>query len=210
MTAGNICVGAFHKVWYRVRPTIETHGAVEPVQKSAALRKNVTGVYIGRLAKDVGIMAYLEALQILQKQAKHVELDVYGDGPQRSEAELFVKSHGLCVRFYGNVPNAAQYLPSYSFACVSQYLAILESFTAQTPIIAQYHNEMKHDYLRLAPFAEWVKSAQTPAEIAEHISLILAQPDSSRAQVQHGKAWADTQTWQNMTNVYENLWNGKT
>lgn len=210
MTVGNICVGAFHKVWYHVRPTVETHGAVESARKSTASRKKDTGVYIGRLAKDAGIMAYLEAVQILHKQGKAIALDVYGDGPQRAEAERFVQRHHLHVTFHGDTPNAAQYLPSYSFACVSRYLAILESLSAQTPIIAQYDSEIKHDYLRLSPFAEWVTIAQTPAEIAAHISHILAQPASYQAQVQQGKAWADTQSWQNMTNLYENLWSQKT
>lgn len=209
MTAGNICVGAFHKVWYHVRPTVETHGAVVPARKSTASRKNDTGVYIGRLARDVGIMEYLHSLHMLQMQSKHVELDVYGDGPQRVDAEQFVKRHGLHVRFYGNVPNAAQFLSSYTFACVSQYLAILESLTAQTPIIAYYNNQMKHDYLRLAPFADWLKIAQTPVEIAANISRILALPNSCKADVQQGKAWADRQTWQNMTDIYEHLWIGK-
>lgn len=205
-TNGNICIGGFHEKWYGVTPTKTSFGATESIQKPTDLIKKDTGhvriFYSGRLAEDTGILTYLEACKMLKESQIKFSLDVYGDGELRQKAELFSKQHALPVKFLGFKKDFESKIIDYDIAFVSRYLAITETLANSVPVIAQYNNQIKKDYLALSPFNKWITITDNPDKIAEAVSKI--KPLSSQA-----STWARQQTWERMAQVYIDLWNSK-
>ncbi len=205
LSYGSLAIGDFHNKWYQMKTSEVSYGAISPteVKRNVKRSSKLKAVYIGRLAEDVGIMDYLKAMQLLIQKGKEIELDVYGDGPQRKEAEIFVQQNKLPVTFYGFIKNAEEKLPHYDIAFVSRYLAILSALEQGVSVIAHANNEIKFDYLSLAPFSKWISIVKKPEEIVEKI-LQYKKVSSNDAE-----NWANQQTWKKMANVYEKMWFGK-
>ncbi len=205
--SGNICVGDFHKKWYGVIPTVVTYGAVSDSQKSLdkiIFSKVLKIIYIGRLSTDSGIRAYLEAVAVLKNNGLLVHLDVFGSGEYMQYCKEYSKSHHLSVDFHGAINDAARVLPHYHIAFVSRYLAILESLQVGLPVIAHYNNDIKYDYLALAPFAQWISIAHSADEIVASVKKTLQS--ESYHQPLAAKSWITNQTWQKMAGIYFSLW----
>ena len=199
LCAGSIGIGGFHEKWYGVRPTITSYGAVSEKLPALESQRNGDLIFLGRLSEDTGIRTYLLGLVELKKQGIMRHLDVYGDGPLRTECEAIAISNGLSVRFRGFVPSASRLLPQYKVALISRHLAILEALSTGIPIIAAWDNDIKHDYLALSPFARWITSVHTPQQVAQALQKNLTvQPQSIE--------WARTQTWKKLAAQYELLW----
>ena len=208
-TRGNLAVGEFHRKWYGIQPTITTHGAVtvptEQVTRSEKSSATFKILYIGRLSADSGIAVYLQAVRGLKASGQRVELDVYGGGEEHAQFQKFCSQHDLPVRFKGAVPGAAQFIPKYQAAFVSRYLAILEALAVGVSVIAHYNTDIKHDYLQLAPFADWITIVHTPEEIQAAVESILKNPSKYR-QSPAAQDWIRAQTWQQMADNYQELW----
>lgn len=206
-TQGNVCIGGFHTSYYGVTPTAVSFGAVKPIKPKHKARHSTgrkkSAIFIGRLEEDNGFLSYLGAIKVLMDAGEIWYLDVYGDGSQKEVAEQFIMQHGLekQVSFHGFASNAPTFLANYSVAFVSRYLAILEALSAEVPVIAQYNNQIKKDYLLLdSPFADWISVAQSAEEIALLMRHIQTPPADA-------KKWVDTQTWDKMAETYLELWN---
>lgn len=126
-------------------------------------------IFLGRKSEDTG---YSEYLKLAQKHK--LNLDVYTDRP-----------------------NASELIPDYDFAFVSRYLAILESLAAGVPVIAHYNNEIKRDYLSMAPFAPFINIFHTFDKVNLYVS---------KTQINKGQVWAKKQTWEKLVRQYEELW----
>ncbi len=212
-TSGNLCIGGFHEKWYGVTPDEISFGAVEPmpekkIEASFIFDKKVKKkiCFVGRLAADTGILVYLEALRILQSKYS-IELDIFGDGPEKKLAEEYVAKYDLHVSFHGFVDHEKIRWQKYDIAFVSRYLAILESFSAGVPVIAQYNVDIKRDYLELTPFKSWIITAHTTQQIVDGFETLLhiGNMEFTRS----AKEWADEQTWQEMAEKYLTLWQKK-
>lgn len=203
LSNGSLAIGEFHNKWYQLETTAVSYGAVDTVHSSTSTsrKKNdiISAVYIGRLAEDVGIMEYLEAIRVLNKKGKNVTVDIYGDGDQRQQAEEFAKEHTLPITFYGFIKNAEQKLSHYDVAFVSRYLAILSALSQRVPVIAHANNEIKYDYLALSPFAKWISICQNREQI---INAVLHHTKVS----ENATKWATQQTWSSMADIYEKIW----
>lgn len=203
LTDGNLCIGGFHQKYYTVTPTLTSFGAAEHQKQTAGSVKKNTALFIGRLEEDNGFFAYLQAIKLLKDEGKKWHLDVYGEGSQLKRAKEYVQKHNLSVTFFGFVPEADTKLGKYSVAFVSRYLAIIEALLAQVPVVAQYNNAIKKDYLGLSPFSKWIQVVSTPEEIASELQKKLTAS-------QAGYAWAKKQTWEHMAETYVHLWKEKT
>ena len=126
-------------------------------------------IFIGRDGADTGLAQYRQLAKL-----KKITLDIFT-----------------------HTPNAAKYLPQYDVAFVSRYLAILEALAAGIPIVAHYNNEIKKDYLTLAPFAKFITIFSDPAEV---------KLEYNWRQIRDGQRWASGQTWDNLVDIYEKLW----
>lgn len=200
MTRGNIAIGDFHHKWYGVKSNIVSYGAVEKVKPQKKSAQQYT--FIGRLHADNGILDYLESFAKFNQNNPQAKLEIYGDGPLKKECQKFVKKNKVNANIHGFIKNADQKLQLTKVAFVSRYLAILESLSAGVPVIAHYNNQIKHDYLALAPFAKWITLVSSPAEVSQALEKI--KPLKKEAQ-----AWAQEQTWSKMADNYLKLWKFK-
>lgn len=200
LSAGNICIGDFHKNWYGTKPSLVSYGAVT-APKNISQTKSSGIMYLGRLANDTGIMAYLTAAKNLG-----LNIDIYGDGPLRSEAERISKFHHIKAKFFGFVSNASRFIPKYEVIYTSRYLGIMEALAAKVPVIAHYDSQIKHDYLALAPFAEYIDICSSSGEISVATKRALSTPHAYQRQLDAGYNWVSKQTWAKLSSQYENLW----
>lgn len=128
-----------------------------------------TAIFIGRDAPDTGLDEYRRLAQRL-----NIKLDVHT-----------------------NTPNASRFLPKYDLAFVSRYLAILEALAAGIPVVAHYNNEIKKDYLQMAPFAKYILMFNNPDKVKIKFT---------KKQVAEGQKWARQQTWEKLADTYIKLW----
>jgi glycosyltransferase involved in cell wall biosynthesis len=199
MTRGNICVGGFHKKYYGVKPDVITYGGVKRSSHIQTMKPKYAIAFVGRLAKDTGILAYLQALKLLHDQKKKIHLDIFGDGELRKECEEYIQKNDLDVKIHGYVLNATDHFPEYKIVFASQYLSLLKAMSSSCSVIAYADTPIKHDYLTLTPFAEWISIAEN----AEEIALAVKEP---KIMNKHGVGWAKKQTWEKVAEEYKELW----
>jgi glycosyltransferase involved in cell wall biosynthesis len=207
LSAGNICVGDFLKKWYGTKPTFVTYGAVDNPKETHNRNydKNLI-VFLGRLEEETGIMEYLKAFKEVSKKYKELKLIILGDGSQREDAKEYVGKNKLNVEFKGFVTNINDYLQRAYFVFVSRYLGILESLVSKKFVLAIYNNEIKKDYLEMAPFADYISISADSNQLKDELNRYLADEKLKNSKINKGYEWAKDQTWENMVNLYLRLW----
>jgi glycosyltransferase involved in cell wall biosynthesis len=206
LSKGNICVGDVLVKWYGTKPTFITYGAVDKsliALGSKFPKANKDVMFIGRLEEETGIMKYLEALKILKDEKVSLALDVFGNGALKSEAEKFASDNNLKVNFKGFVLNATDYIKDYKYVFASRYLGILEAMALQKPVFAEYNNEIKKDYLQMAPFAKYISIGGDAAIISNAVSAYI---EKKNLEVSRAYLWVKNETWEKMVNLYLRLW----
>ena len=208
LSYGNICVGDFLKKWYGTKPTFVTYGAVNlSDSKTKNSKTNVSqknsAMFLGRLEEETGILEYLKALNFLQERRIILSLDVYGDGALKSESLNYSKTHNLRVNFKGFVGNASSFIKNYEYVFCSRYLGILEAMALQKPVFAQYNNEIKRDYLQMAPFAKYISITSDAALISNAVENYM---EKKNLEVTRAYLWVKNETWEKMVNLYLRLW----
>jgi len=208
LSHGNICVGDFLKKWYGTKPTFVTYGAVNlnnNKTKNLKLKnsKKNSIIFLGRLEEETGILEYLKALSILKGRHISLSLDVYGDGSLKVESLNYSKSHNLRVNFKGFVGNASDFIQNYEYVFCSRYLGILEAMVLQRPVFAQYNNEIKKDYLQMAPFAKYISITSDAALISNAVENYM---EKKNLEVARAYLWVKNETWEKMVNLYLRLW----
>ncbi|MEK7571952.1 MAG: glycosyltransferase family 4 protein [Patescibacteria group bacterium] len=198
---GNICIGDFITKWYGTKPTFVSYGAVNLAnnKRQIAKVKSSSAVFIGRLDEQTGIREYLNAFNLVKKQIPGFTMLVVGDGKERKLVEK--KTNVL-----GFKKDPERYFAPYHFAFVSRYLSILEAFAAKRLVFALYDNPVKEDYLRLAPFADTIVIAKNAQELAEKVLYYLKHPEKEKKLISKSFTWVGKQTWENMAELYLNLW----
>jgi glycosyltransferase involved in cell wall biosynthesis len=200
---GNICIGDFIKKWYGTKPTYISYGAVDRSNYSSEFKtreiKNQSALFFGRLDDQTGILTYIKAFEILRKKYPHFNLLVVGDGKYRTNSNKNIDFVGFQV-------NPEKYFGQYRFAFISRYLSILEAFAAKRLVFAVYDNPVKKDYLRMAPYREWIIIVNDEKEIAEKVTYYIDHPADEKELVERAYKWVQQQTWEKMTNTYLKLW----
>jgi len=206
LSFGNICVGDFLAKWYGTKPTVVTYGAVEQKLINQGLKSigNTRDImYLGRLEEEAGILEYLRALKQIKDKGIILKMDVFGDGALKNEAEKFVLENNLKVEFKGFVANATDFIKDYKYIFVSRYLGILEAMALQKPIFAEYNNEIKKDYLQMAPFAKYISIAGDASTISR---AVLSYKEKKNLEIARAYLWVKNETWEKMVNLYLGLW----
>lgn len=203
-----LCMGDFICRRYQVGCFAVSYGGVTPVPDPPALPPQPSALFLGRLAEDTSIMAYLEATWLLRKDYGHdLPLTVAGDGPLRPLAEKYATDHRLRARFAGMVANPMPLLASAHFALVSGYLAIWQALACQRLVFALYDNPLKRDYLFGFPEAEAVLNLSKDAsEVARQLARYLADPARGEARRQRGAQLAAQHTWDRVADLYLDMY----
>lgn len=113
------------------------------------------------------------------------------------EYQKVARNHKLKLDIFTNTSDADKLFPNYSYAFVSRYLAIIEALAAGVPVLAHYNNQIKFDYLTLAPFRPYIKLFSDPNSV---------NLDFSDINMPMARKWAKSQTWAKVTQLYETLW----
>lgn len=211
LSNGNICVGAFISKWYGTKPTTVIYGGVHlpKVERDIDIPKKekiIRCVFLGRLEEETGIMTYLEAIKILQKQEYKFTVHILGDGLLRKAAESFVKKNNIDAHFYGFLENVDVYLSEAHVVFVSRYLGILEAMSCKKLVFAVYNNRIKEDYLRLTPFKEDIVIARHEHELAEEFSFFVQNPKLVYKKIDKGYSFVEKNTWMHIAEKYVSLW----
>jgi glycosyltransferase involved in cell wall biosynthesis len=201
---GSIAVGAFIGRWYGQRPDFVTYGGVTPFECENTRRAR-RAVFVGGLREDTGIRTYLAAAMPLLRSGELEVLDIVGDGPLLPELTELVAPLRARVCFHGFRADVSQFLCRARIACVSSYLAMLESLQAGAAVIATYEHALKRDYLLDSPFAEHIDACETPSKVRSAMRRALAK-QGSRYRRDRAREFALTQTWERVAEVYEALW----
>jgi len=207
LSNGNICIGDLLKKWYGTKPNYISYGAVDSELinlKNKAIDKDKNIIFAGRLEEETGILEYLKAIYLLKLKSINLSVDVYGEGQLKQKASEYVSKHKLKVKFKGFLPNVTDYIPEYKIIFVSRYLGILEALALRVPIFAQYNNEIKKDYLYMAPFAKYISIGKTGDDIANEVEKYINK--QLLIDTDGGYEWVKDKTWENMVRIYLKLW----
>jgi glycosyltransferase involved in cell wall biosynthesis len=202
LSFGNICIGSFYKKWYGTNATIISFGAVDKRLIALGNNKNIPtkdAMYIGRLENEAGIMEYLKAIKGLQ-----INLDIYGEGALEKYARRYVKENKLSVNFKGFVANATDYIKDYKFVFVSRYLGILEAFALKKPVFAVYNNDIKYDYLKETPFADYISISGNSTKLQSELKNFKENKTSINPKKSYD--WVKDKTWEELVSSYLKLW----
>lgn len=198
----SLAIGDFIEKWYGTNCNLISYGAVSSVE-SINDSKNI--VFLGRLEADTGCVSYLDAyIELYSKKEDIPELIICGDGTLREQLERKASISGIPCKFTGFVDNPNDFLAKAKIVFTSGYLAILEAFKLNKPVISYYDHELKYDYLKGIP----VKSksfilCKDSEEIARSLNNLIS---SNILNNPEGKVFADNSTWRNMVKTYYTLW----
>jgi glycosyltransferase involved in cell wall biosynthesis len=212
LTKGNICVGDFIPKWYDTNADFIIYGGVGfPNSEEGVGDQKNSGVFVGRLESDTGIMTYINALKILKiNYGINLEVDVCGDGSLRENIEATIKENKLSVKLLGFVDNLLGYMRKNRFAFVSGYLTILEAMINKNLVFAVYENELKKDYLTLMPNSErTMVIVGSPEELAEKIAHYSKNPEKANEKINNAYKFAKEKTWEKVADTYIQLWRTK-
>ncbi|HWY78784.1 MAG TPA: glycosyltransferase family 4 protein [Candidatus Sulfotelmatobacter sp.] len=196
---GNLCIGDFIAKWYGTKPTLVSYGAADIIVSAANIKKKESAVFMGRLDEQTGVLVYAKAIEFLKKKYPKFIFDIIGDGKDRGLLENKFNVLGF-------LDKPERYFPRYHFAFVSRYLSILEAFAARRLVFAVYDNPIKEDYLKLAPFVQFIIIEKEPSVLAEKIAYFLKHPKEEQKLVEQGYQWVQDQTWENVVALYLKLW----
>ena len=203
MSTGNICVGDYIKKWYGTKPNFVTYGGIanksEPKKNDLVNKSQLDIIFVGRLQVDLGIRAYLESFEFINKKNINYEFQVYGDGQLRDEMQKFGIVHGF-------VDSLDVLIKKADIVFSSSYLTMLQALSARKIVIAVYENELKKDYLKNSPFAKYIYICSNAKEIAGVVEKIAIEPWKSQSMLENGHRWANSQSWGNVANTYLKLW----
>lgn len=210
LSSGNICVGDYLKKWYGTKPNYTTYGGVKisniirkPTDQTSNINnKKLKILFIGRLDKDTGILAYLTALKILRNKKIEFEFEICGDGPLRMDAESYGRVHGFVRDLNG-------YIKKADIVFASSYLSILEAMKAKKLIFSTFDNSLKEEYLKLSPFAKWIVIKNSPQETVRKIVYYLNHKKEIEKITTRAYKWVKGQTWERVLESYMALWDHK-
>jgi hypothetical protein len=114
-----------------------------------------------------------------------------------------VKDYADCKGFVED-PNT--FFKDAKYAFVSRYLSILEAIVNKKLIFAIYDNDVKEDYLKMAPYAKWIMIEKTPIKIAEKLLYYESHQEEAETLIRKAYDWGKLQTWDKMVGNYIKLW----
>ncbi len=203
---GSLCVGEFIPKHFNLAQTEVTYGAVDLKRYQELAKKYQTpqpqydALYVGRFDPQVGFEIYLGGINSLQQESEF-KVAFLGNGHGRGKAEAV----GECL---GWVNDVVPYYFQTKFAFVSRYLSILEAMAAQKLVFAVYESgdQVKEDYLKLAPFAQWLVIVDGPRALVEQVHYYQTHPAEADKKTRAAYRWVQDQTWSKLAETYQQLW----
>lgn len=98
------------------------------------------------------------------------------------------------------------YIDRSRFVFTAGYLSILEAMVRKRLVFAVYDNPLKEDYLKMSPLADKIVITGSANELLRKVNYYLQHPEKEKALVEKAYQWAKKQTWSQVADLYEKLW----
>jgi glycosyltransferase involved in cell wall biosynthesis len=193
----SFCVGKFIEKWYGTKCDEILWGAADKPKKYD-IKPKYDFVFFGRLEKDTGINAYLEAFKIMSNKNKSLKMLVVGWGSLQDSNTKYAMENNLDVEFRKPVKDVYAVLAESKIAFVSGYQAIIESALMRKPIIAYYDNPLKKDYLEMHPMVKHFSVVKKSKDMPNIVSKINKNSEDLKIIQQ----WALMQNWESLCDKY--------
>lgn len=169
---------------------------------------------IKTLAPKYGITDLIKAMAILKEKVENIELEIYGDGPQREDLEQLIIKLGLTedVFLKGKIPNnlVPKVLATFDIFCVSSYsesfgVAVVEAMAASLPVVATDADG----------FLEVVKDNETgliakrnsPEDLSSKLQVLVENPELRKVMgIEGRKRASELYDWQKNVTTMEELY----
>ena len=169
------------------RPTVEA-GAVVP-----------SFLYVGRLADDTCILQFARCLaEAASGEPVRPQLTLVGDGPLKAAISAEAGTHCDLV-FHGATADVSSFIEAAGYVVATGFLAVLDAFAFERPVIAPALTPIKRDYFASIPAVnDLLVLASDEAELVKVLRAVLEEPESQamRSRVQRAKSFVDALTWE--------------
>lgn len=206
---GSIGVGLYIEKWYGTKCDAIIWGGVSqddmvPIDKVEPCRF----IWVGGLREDMDLVSYLELLAYLQdEEGWEPTLDIVGGGHPKVEEALMETAGSLGLKyckFWGWREDYSELYEKASYVLSGGYLSMLKALANYKTVISLWGNPLKHDYVEWFPGRIISGDKDNVADIAMRI-----QNGIPPEVLEGNKIWATSQSWANVTDIYEMLWEGK-
>lgn len=197
-----ICIGDWMCKWYHANPSAVSYGAGMRSPTSLFHIKPNSIVFIGRLAEDTGILAYIRAVQFLKGK---YTLDIFGEGPLKQEILKMIYDSPF-ITYQGETLHPEKELARHRYAFVSRYLSIIEAQQIGRFVFAQWDTAIKRDYLQSFPTADCMRIFHDPKDLVKGLEDIQKHPEKEKGFIKKAQTWAVHQKWSKVADMYEAIW----
>jgi glycosyltransferase involved in cell wall biosynthesis len=169
-------------------------------------------VFVGRLTRQKGVHDLLEALAMLKRRGRNLELTVVGDGPERPALKARAISLGLSVRFTGFVPPdqvASQLAHKRVFVLPAVReglgLVVAEALIHGVPVVATRSGGIPD--LLTDPDAGMLVPPSDPASLADAIRTVISDERYLVGAMRAGRSLADRLSAERVAEGFEAIYN---
>lgn len=198
---GTIHVGDFIQEFYWDRPTVVTYGGI-PSSETFAFKpvsEKPHFIFFGRLEKENAIAQHLKFFQMLKNKGVSFTVTWVGDGSYRNDCEEFGKVTGM-------IAEPKKYIKDADFVCANSYLSILDAQSSGKVVCSLYQHKLKQRYLETYPGNDSMIIAGTPDDLYLKVIELIGNKRSYQEMSSAAYAFAQTQTWEKVAQLYEKLW----
>ncbi len=210
LCGGCIGVGKFIEKHYGTPCDFIVTGGVRVPGSAPEPAKREGAVFLGRLAADMAIDRYLEAIAVLKKDhGTDMPLTILGVGPLEPVLAREAERLGVDVLFTGWVEDTVPYLRGAKVAFVDSYLSILEAMACGAPVFSIYKNPLKRDYLEGFPSSgDLMTIRERPGDLAREILDLLENPGKYEERARMAFRLACEMSWEKIARTYLELYEG--
>jgi|SRR5581483_10957186 len=140
----SIGIGKFLEKYLSVKFDTISYGATNIPKNKIKKRKKII-VFVGRLARDTGVIEFLNYL----KKHKNLKAVFIGDGDYKNQCQKYGEVRGFT--------NSQKFIENAGVLVPGGYLTCLEGFAAKCKIKIFISNDLKRDYWQLSPMYKFIK-----------------------------------------------------
>lgn len=189
-------VGEYIERWYHTKAKITLYGATRATPLKSADPSRL--LVLGRLSEDNDLLILFEAFARFDT-ASELRITYLGDGPYSHEASRY----GKVLGFH---PDITPYLARNGLVITSSYQSMADAMAAGRYVISTAGNPLKLDYLESHPMSKNFSITTSASELETIIREFVSNPSRFQDRIDTCQLWARQQTWQSITNRYEELW----
>jgi glycosyltransferase involved in cell wall biosynthesis len=141
---------------------------------------------------------YLQCIKALGKKYK-LSVTWVGDGELATECQKV----GTVTGF---VTDPQPYLAQADLVLASSYLSMLSAQVLGKLVLAFYSHRLKRRYLETYPGATYMLIDDSVSGMLDKLDSVMSNKQTIEKKAQAARAFAQTQTWDKVVEMYEELW----